>query len=1024
MDEPIEGGGSFDASGAFLGCEDKHLRGIYDRSNEDEFHKSDEITRHEREDSPSDSTEDKLGDDLIRSTNSDDGNAQHCLEENEKNKSDAQNFNSSKDVQNEKSNRNHEIVDKGSTDQKCDKAIVSSSLSPSPAGGSSGKTVHVAVNHDRMREVADDIEKLIMDDDLSCGENVTLQSDSLGGQKAHKSSVDDSIAEKVGENALSNAAVASDLWFYRDPQGKVQGPFTATEMLEWYRAGYFDENLYVKRNCDPQFMALGDLLKICSGTIPFVAAPYMPQLLQSNKGNDINLSSSNIVVSAAAPTKPLANHISHVSSLPVQMTANPTPPGNQLLDESIHHIHHPIQKHQFLRNQQALSIKSLAETEPWAILNAEQQAALIAQRMNQNHSPNDIMPAQGLNTGTSVNPIMNHLLSAAAAAAPSKAMPKLPNHHLGDLPATAAVINKQATALKNQQQTQSLQHLLNQHKKDENPNGHNVPVNMIHPAADPVQHMLHTINMQNQSQIAPAVENNPIKSLIMQLSMPKTMAAPPNMLPAHHHLQQPSHMQLPHENRMPIPQTHNVHGLWEIPMPSSLAGTPNEPNLHNNLMPSAAMKTEMHILEQHLHAKAKEEQMKRDHVTAQQIDQWKKHHSQEIQKSLMSQKEVGGGNFMVPPLQSMQQQQQQAPLIHHEPQQSIPSELIHQSDMFKMRNENFTDEHIAVIEATKAMAVDKTNAKIKSDAKHNQNQSSPHVNDNDNVRNNNPIVANKSTTNKSLEKLKQDEENDKFIDIGKSNKTNKNTPATAATSKQTPIEIKNPIQKIALNNNNAQTQQQQQQNGTQDNSHSILTNNNIKTSASATAAINAAKLAATTKENSTKKKSKDKDLRLAEEKKRQQEEEERQSLEEKKRLELIAAQRKAKLVDQNLAAASARNDVNGKRNNMAASVAPWSNLGDVAATNVVTSPLNFAEIQKAERERRAELYRMEQSLREQQTQAILEQQQQKDAVLKWKLKPQANQIKSLAEIQAEESKARQSNFQQVSTTNVSFPNVD
>lgn len=65
----------------------------------------------------------------------------------------------------------------------------------------------------------------------------------------------------------------------------------------------------------------------------------------------------------------------------------------------------------------------------------------------------------------------------------------------------------------------------------------------------------------------------------------------------------------------------------------------------------------------------------------------------------------------------------------------------------------------------------------------------------------------------------------------------------------------------------------------------------------------------------------------------------------------------------------------------------------------------MTEIQKAERERRAELFRLEQA--QQQTQAILEQQQQKESVLNWKLKPQ-NQTKSLAEIQAEESKARQS----------------
>lgn len=79
----------------------------------------------------------------------------------------------------------------------------------------------------------------------------------------------------------------------------------------------------------------------------------------------------------------------------------------------------------------------------------------------------------------------------------------------------------------------------------------------------------------------------------------------------------------------------------------------------------------------------------------------------------------------------------------------------------------------------------------------------------------------------------------------------------------------------------------------------------------------------------------------------------------------------------------------------------------------------MAEIQKAERERRSELYRLEQA--QQQTQAMLEQQQQKDSVLKWKLNPQS-QAKSFAEIQAEESKARQQTTQLIMSANVSVLN--
>lgn len=77
--------------------------------------------------------------------------------------------------------------------------------------------------------------------------------------------------------------------------------------------------------------------------------------------------------------------------------------------------------------------------------------------------------------------------------------------------------------------------------------------------------------------------------------------------------------------------------------------------------------------------------------------------------------------------------------------------------------------------------------------------------------------------------------------------------------------------------------------------------------------------------------------------------------------------------------------------------------------------MTLAEIQKSERERRSEMFRLEQA--QQQTQALLDQQKQVDSVLKWNMKPQ-NQAKSLAEIQAEESKARQT-IQQISAANVS-----
>jgi hypothetical protein len=87
------------------------------------------------------------------------------------------------------------------------------------------------------------------------------------------------------------APIAEDpadvLWFYRDPQGNIQGPFTGADMHEWYKAGFFTAQLLVKRESDPDFQALGVLVQVLGndeepfllpapGTIPagMTAAEY------------------------------------------------------------------------------------------------------------------------------------------------------------------------------------------------------------------------------------------------------------------------------------------------------------------------------------------------------------------------------------------------------------------------------------------------------------------------------------------------------------------------------------------------------------------------------------------------------------------------------------------------------------------------------------------------------------------------------------------------------------------------------
>ncbi|XP_004520931.1 GIGYF family protein CG11148 isoform X2 [Ceratitis capitata] len=79
-------------------------------------------------------------------------------------------------------------------------------------------------------------------------------------------------------NSNTSSAAPADLWYYRDPQSKVQGPFSATEMTEWYRAGYFNENLFVRRSCDMHFRSLGDLIKLCNDNMPFTHSHLIPNL--------------------------------------------------------------------------------------------------------------------------------------------------------------------------------------------------------------------------------------------------------------------------------------------------------------------------------------------------------------------------------------------------------------------------------------------------------------------------------------------------------------------------------------------------------------------------------------------------------------------------------------------------------------------------------------------------------------------------------------------------------------------------
>ncbi|XP_069695255.1 GRB10-interacting GYF protein 2 isoform X2 [Periplaneta americana] len=221
---------------------------------------------------------------------------------------------------------------------------------------------------DHMQEVADDLVAKLMDDEE-------------GQDKLTPSLQQTPVTEK---------------WFYRDPQGEVQGPFLSGEMAEWFRAGYFTLNLLVRRSCDECYSQLGDLIKLW-GRVPFMPGPTFP------------------------PIKP-ADTVSTSVSTTVQPTmtqgvTTPTLPSG-LDQESLlmQQYQYQLLQRQFLLRQQAVAGK-LSQTERWSTLSPLEQQQLIMQQMLSQPVP----PQQPVDPGlspfmqqmaahTHKNPVM-HLLS-------------------------------------------------------------------------------------------------------------------------------------------------------------------------------------------------------------------------------------------------------------------------------------------------------------------------------------------------------------------------------------------------------------------------------------------------------------------------------------------------------------------------------------------------------------------------------------------------------------------------------------
>lgn len=322
-----------------------------------------------------------------------------------------------------------------------------------------------------------------LDDDLDrFKEEADMQSlvaKLMADEESHREETGHVLPSVVNHVPPLANATPQEKWYYRDPQGEVQGPFIASEMAEWCKAGYFTPNLLVRRTCDERYATLGDLMKIC-GRVPFTPGPPIPPLKLSEP-----------VLPTIPPPVP--------TGLPGSALPKPGIEDPLLLLQ--------YQQLQMIQNQQLLlrqmkssAIAKLSQSDSWSGLSPIEQNQLVMQCVMQNSEVRDLSLA--------TNPFVTPL------AAPPP-------------PATNPVMQ-----LFNQMQQAKVQNDTVSHLPS---NPHSVPPPVHTPALDPIQQLIQQmggiqnlpgpqpsinpspIQQQQPQQQQSTTEEDPIKSLLRQL---------------------------------------------------------------------------------------------------------------------------------------------------------------------------------------------------------------------------------------------------------------------------------------------------------------------------------------------------------------------------------------------------------------------------------------------------------------------------------------------------------------------------
>lgn len=225
----------------------------------------------------------------------------------------------------------------------------------------------VTNNLNTVQKPDDDLDRMKVEADM-------LVAKLMADEESHREEVVAPILPSVANHVQPiNTPSNQEKWYYRDPQGEVQGPFMASEMAEWCKAGYFTQGLHVRRTCDERYATLGDLMKLY-GRSPFIPGPPLPPL----KMTEPVMSTIPSAVPAGLPG----------SALPKPGIKDPL---TLLQYQQLRVMHNQQNLRNLLMTQmKASAIAKLSQSEHWNTLNAVEQNQLIMQCVVQDCELRDI----------------------------------------------------------------------------------------------------------------------------------------------------------------------------------------------------------------------------------------------------------------------------------------------------------------------------------------------------------------------------------------------------------------------------------------------------------------------------------------------------------------------------------------------------------------------------------------------------------------------------------------------------------